>query len=347
MPIAVRRDPAALLENITRWLGDRLPGADRIDVPPLSAAEGGSSSETLFLNPRITEGGVTREERWVLRVQATGYQVYQDPSVERQYRVMDAVDRAGRAPLPRMLWLETDPTVLGAPFFVMDRVDGNVPHERYHSRGLFAEVGPADREAMWLSGIEAMAAVHATDLDRVAFLARPELGPTGLDQEITAWDNYLRWAKVAEHPVLTRARAWLDDHRPAERPTGLAWGDSRLGNMIFRDNKCVAVLDWETASLGGAETDLGWWLYFDWWVTEGTGVSRLDGIGDGPATVAAWERFAGRPAQAMEWHEMFGTYRFAIISERAIALTAAAGGTMPVGGGDSNPAIVRLRQLLG
>ena len=44
---------------------------------------------------------------------------------------------------------------------------------------------------------------------------------------------------------------------------------------------------------------------------------------------------------------MFGTYRFAIISERAIALTAAAGGTMPVGGGDSNPAIVRLRQLLG
>ena len=100
MPIGVRRDPAALLENITRWLGDRLPGADRIDVPPLSAAEGGSSSETLFLNPRITEGGVTREERWVLRVQATGYQVYQDPSVERQYRVMDAVDRAGRAPLP-------------------------------------------------------------------------------------------------------------------------------------------------------------------------------------------------------------------------------------------------------
>jgi len=147
--------------------------------------------------------------------------------------------------------------------------------------------------------------------------------------------------------VLTRARAWLDDYLPAERPTGLAWGDSRLGNMIFRDNKCVAVLDWETASLGGAETDLGWWLYFDWWVTEGTGVSRLDGIGDGPATVAAWERFAGRPAQAMEWHEMFGTYRFAIISERAIALTAAAGGTMPVGGGDSNPAIVRLRQLLG
>jgi len=329
------------------WLRARLPDADTVELPALGVAEGGSSSETLFLDPVITRGGAARQEHWVLRIQATGYQVYQDPSVERQYRVMAAVEREARAPVPRMLWMEPDPAVHGAPFFVMERIDGTVPHERYHSHGLFVAATAAEREAMWLSGIAAMAAVHATDPAEVAFLDRPNLGPGGLDREIAVWDEYVRWAKIAEHPVLARARGWLDEHLPTDRPTGLAWGDARLGNMIFRDNRCVAVLDWETASLGGAETDLGWWLYYDWWITEGTGVARLEGIGDGPATLAAWERFAGRPAQAMEWQEMFGTYRFAIISERAIALTAAAGGSMPVGGGDANPAIVRLRQLLG
>jgi aminoglycoside phosphotransferase (APT) family kinase protein len=260
---------------------------------------------------------------------------------------MDLVGRAGAAPVPAMLWFEADPDILGAPFFVMDRVDGTVPDERYHSRGVLFDASPADRQAMWLSGIEAMAAVHRTPLDGTDFLARPALGATGLDQEIAVWDAYLAWANIPDHPTLLRARRWLADHVPAQRPTGLAWGDARLGNMVFRDNGCRGVLDWETASLAGAETDLGWWLYYDWWITEGTGVPRLDGIGDRDDTIRAWEQFAGRRADAMDWHEMFGTYRFAIISERAVALMAAAGSGIAVGGGDANPAIERLRQLLG
>ena len=346
MAIATRRDPESVRPVIEDWLRARLPDATRVDLAPLKRPQGGSSSETLFLQPEITEHGVTRREHWVLRIQATGYQVYQDPSVERQHRIMDIVRRHSTAPVPVMLWLEGDSAVLGAPFFVMERIEGQVPDERYHSRGVLFDASPAEREAMWLSGIRAMAAVHRVDPALASFLSRPELGPTGLDQEIAAWDAYLEWAAVNPHPVLNRARRWLADHLPAHRPTGVAWGDARLGNMVFRDGVCRAVLDWETASLGGAETDLGWWLYYDWWITEGTGVPRLDGIGDRTATIAAWEQFAGRKAEAMEWHEMFGTYRFAIISERAIALTAAAGGSMPVNGGDANPAIARLRQLL-
>ena len=346
MPMAVRRDPAELRAAMTRWLRARLPEAEAIDLPAPVAAEGGSSSETLFLDPVITRNGVARRERWVLRIEATGYQVYQDPSVERQYRVMEAVGREGRAPVPRMLWMETDPGVLGAPFFVMERIEGVVPHERYHSQGLFAVASAAEREAMWLSGIAAMAAVHATDPGHVAFLGRPALGPSGLDQEIAAWDAYVRWAGIADHPVLIRARVWLDDHRPAGRSTGLAWGDARLGNMLFRGGACLALLDWETVSLGGAETDLGWWLYYDYVISEGSGIPRLEGIGGREATIAAWESFAGRKAEAMEWHEAFATWRFAIISERAIALTEAAGQKLPVSSGDGNPAVVRLAQLI-
>jgi len=346
MSIPSQRDALTLQTVMRDWLSARMPDATHIDLPPVRAAEGGSSSETLFIDPIVTRGGETRQHHWVLRIQATGHQVYQDPSVERQFRVMEMVARQGGVPVPAVLWFEGDAGLLGAPFFVMDRVEGAVPHERYHSQGVLFDATPAERRAMWLSGIRAMAAIHAIDPAHAAFLGRPELGPTGLDQEIAAWDGYLSWADVPAHPVLVRARQWLTDHAPAHRPTGVAWGDARLGNMIFRDGQCVAVLDWETASLGGAETDLGWWLYYDWWITEGTGVQRLEGIGGREETIRAWEDAAGRHAEAMDWHEMFGTYRFAIISERAIALAVAAGAQLGVTGGDSNPAVARLRQLL-
>lgn len=346
MSVILGRDLASTRSAIADWLGHRLPDAIRIDLPPLKAAEGGSSSETLFLDPEIeTTTGIQRPH-WVLRIQASGYQVYQDPSVERQYWVMEAVAKVSAVPVPAMLWFERDASILGAPFFVMERVAGAVPDERYHSRGILFDATPAARQEMWLSGIKAMAAIHRIDPGHVSFLSRPALGPTGLDQEVAAWDAYLDWAKVPAHPVLERARAWMSDHMPADRPTGLAWGDARLGNMIFADNRCRAILDWETASLGGAESDLGWWIYYDWWITEGTGVPRLDGIGGREDTIRAWEDFSGRKAEAMEWHEMFATYRFAIISERAIALMASAGGSIAVRGGDANPAIARLRALL-
>ena len=141
--------------------------------------------------------------------------------------------------------------------------------------------------------------------ERAAFLNRPALGVTGLDQEISAWDAYLGWAGVPPHPVLEKARGWISAHLPAHRPTGLAWGDARLGNMVFLEQRCRAVLDWETASLGGAESDLGWWIYYDWWVAEGTGVPRLDGIGGREETIRAWEDAIGRKAEAMPALEAF------------------------------------------
>lgn len=346
MSVILGRDLAATRTVIAHWLRQRLPDATRVHVPPLRAAEGGSSSETLFLDPEIETADGIQRQHWVLRIQASGYQVYQNPSVEHQYRVMDAVAKAGSVPVPAMLWFEADNSLLGAPFFIMERVAGEVPHERYHSQGILFDASPAERRQMWLSGIEAMAAIHRIDPHHVSFLAQPALGPTGLDQEVAAWDAYLDWAKLAAHPVLDRARVWMATHMPPQRPTGLAWGDARLGNMIFADHRCRAILDWETASLGGAESDLGWWIYYDWWITEGAGVARLDGIGGREETIRAWEDFSGRKAQAMEWHEMFATYRFAIISERAIALMALAGGSIAVRGGDANPAIVRLRALL-
>jgi aminoglycoside phosphotransferase (APT) family kinase protein len=340
----VGRNPEAIRAGLSTWLRGRLPGAERIELAPLAKAAGGSS-ETYFVDAAISEGGAARREAWVLRVEPTEHQIYQDADVGRQFRVLREVAACTKAPVPQALWHEADAAAIGAPFFLMARVEGALPDPFHHGRGLLAEAAPAQREAMWASAIETLAEIHKAPVEPFGFLGRPELGASGLDQEIALWDAYVRWTGNPLHPVQERTRRWLDDHAPRERPTGLAWGDARPGNLVFRDARCVAVLDWETASLGGAETDLGWWLFYDWFVTDGCGFPRLEGLGGPAAFLAAWEGAAGRKARDVGWHEVFATWRFSLIRDRAMQLAAAAGVTIE-GAPPDDPIVDRLARLI-
>jgi aminoglycoside phosphotransferase (APT) family kinase protein len=341
------RDPQKLGQALLPWLHLHIPDAEEITLPAPRRPEAGGSSETLFLEPLIREHGGVRREAWVLRIEATVHQIYQDPSVERQYRAMQALARSGHVPVPKVLWYESDRSVIGAPFFLMERVDGAIPNALHNSTGFLTQISPSRRELIWLSAIETLARIHSVEIERFRFLARPTLGETGLDQEIVVWDSYMRWSGAPIRTIQERARQWLSDHLPKDRPTGLAWGDARPGNMIFRDNACVAVIDWETVSLGGAETDLGWWLFYDWLVSDGFGVPRLPGLGTHGQTIKLWEEFAGRKALNIEWHEVFATWRFSLISDRAAHLARELGSQNAPRVDARSPHAERLEMLLG
>lgn len=342
MAAPVKRDPEATRQALLRWLRPRVDQAidiERIDVPPA-----GASSDTLVVSVRI---GAGRRERWIVRIQASSFQIYQDPGVEKQFRVLDALARHTNVPVPRVHWYEADASILGAPFFVMEAVDGQVVPLQYNGPGWLADASPAQRERLWQSGVEHLARVHATDVAHLGFLDRPHLGPTGLDQEIATWHAYLEWVRPEPHPALERGARWLADHAPRHRPTGLAWGDAQIANMIFRDGRCVAVIDWETVSLGGAEEDLAWWLIFDALYAEEAGVPRLPGLGGREATLTLWSHHAGRKPLDMEWQDVFAAFRLAVIMERAATLYAAVGQSVNgIGTGDANPIMRRLARLV-
>lgn len=335
----VRRDFDILARTLEQWLAPRL--SDSVAVTGIVAPNGGFSSETYLIDAFL---GAGRPARWVLRIQATKVQVYEDPAVEKQYRIMQALQRIGDVPVPHPLWFEGDSSVLGSPFFLMERIEGQAPPEEYHREGVLAEATPAVRETMWRDSIRTMARIHQTDTAPFAFLDDKSLGPCGIDQELARWDRFRVWTDLPGVDILDRGRRWLEDHRPAPTRAGLSWGDARLNNFLFRDNRCVAVLDWETASLGGGEYDLGWWLYFDRATSIGIGMERAEGLGDRAATIALWEAEIGRKAQAMEWHEFFAAWRFGWIVQRAFSLFEAAGIPIPV---NSNPAVRRMEELLG
>ncbi len=138
----------------------------------------------------------------------------------------------------------------------MDHVEGDVPADNlpYTMDGWVKDATEAQQETMWWSGLDAMAQVHRADwkaLD-LGWLDWPEHGRPGIGQQMSYYRAFLDWAaKGTAHPTLEATWQWLVEHQPDE--TGevvLNWGDSRIGNMIWRDFKCAAVIDWEMASLG-------------------------------------------------------------------------------------------------
>ena len=117
---------------------------------------------------------------------------------------------------------------------------------------------------------------------------------------------------------------WLVEHRPAEDgDVVISWGDSRIGNIIWDDFRCAAVVDWEMASLAQPELDLGWWLYFDRQFSEGLGVPRPAGFGSHEDTIARYSELMGRPMRDIFYYEIFSGFRFAVVMYRLSELVFA------------------------
>jgi aminoglycoside phosphotransferase (APT) family kinase protein len=328
------RDPDATRERLAAWLATQMPEARDLQVLNLASPSAtGFSSDTLLFDLEWRENGTPRTQALVVRTEPRGITVFPEYGIAKQYRIMEILRPTG-IPLPRTYWLEESEDVLGAPFFVMARVEGRIPTDTppYHTGGWMTEVEPAERAAIWWSGLETLAAIHRLDPHALGldFIDTQEAGATPLDRQLAYYRRFLDWAQPGRsHPSCEPAYAWLMDHRPREsEPVGLCWGDARIGNMIFDRGRCVAVLDWEMATLGNPEQDLAWWLFLDRHHSEGLGAPRLAGFPSREETVARYAELTGRPVRHLHYYEVFAAFRFAVIMIR-VARQLIAGGIFP------------------
>jgi aminoglycoside phosphotransferase (APT) family kinase protein len=333
---------------LQRWFSTKLDRASDIQVLFRGEAEGGSS-DTSFIDVVWVEDAGPVRQSLVLRCEPLSFRVYPDPDIGRQVGILNALRAEGTVPVPQVLWFEPNPGVLGTPFFVMEKITGNTlpTFPSYNASGWLADATPAQREQAWVSAVQTLALVHKVDAKWFSFLDSPSDGASGLDQQLTYWERYQQ-TQLAQppHGMFAQAQRWLEHNVPREKPSALSWGDARLGNLMFGGFECAAVLDWETVSLGGAEADLGWWLFYDEFFSTGLGLARLEGLGDRAATVALWEKSTGRRASNLLFYDIFAAYRVAQTIERVVMLHAARGTALPVGSGDENPAIIVLARLM-
>ncbi|MCM3922624.1 phosphotransferase family protein [Frankia sp. AiPs1] len=327
-----QRDPEKTRQALQSWFSAVLPHRSDLRVTEVTLpGTAGVANETLLCETSWTEAGVARSAGYVVRVNSPDF-LYKDADLTVHAEMYRVLGREPGIPVPAVVGIETDTGLLGEAFFVMERVDGRVPGDTppFHTTGWVHDLPPGDRAVLWHNAVEVMARLHQVDPAKVAFLDRPHLGPDGLRQDLAHWFDVAAWvARGRTDPVITRAERWLRTHVPPTHVTALAWGDSRLPNLMFRGLDVAAVFDWDMVCLAGAESDLAWWTVMDYSSTESVGVERLPGIGSPVQTVRRWQELVGRDAEHLDFHLVYASYRLAVILWRLGDLYGATGAMAP------------------
>ena len=323
------RDPREMRDKFERWLRATLPeGSDARVVELASPESNGMSSETLLVDAVWTEDGAEVARRLVARVEppATDYPVFTTYDLDMQFRVIRLVEEHTDVPVPATHWHETDRSVLGGEFFVMDRVDGLVPPDvlpyTFGDNWVF-DATAAARRSIQDSAVRAMAGIHSirpTDHD-LSFLELDQPGGTALERSLNHWKDYLEWVVGdTRSQLLDDCFAWLSDNLPEDTgPDALSWGDGRIGNMMFRDNEVVAVLDWEMAAVAPPEVDLGWMCYLHLFFQDLAVQLGAPGLPDmfRPTDVrATYAETAGYEPGDLRWHIAYAAMRHGVIMRR-------------------------------
>ena len=275
--------------------------------------EFGHSAEMLALT--IVTGDSRRDV--VLRLRPKPPALLEPYDLERQFTILRAL-----APtpvrVPPALWLEPSGDVLGRPFFVMERVAGDVYE-------MAAPDTTPDRVAKMCEGMaEQLAAIHLIDVDAVG-LAGLDDGPTHLDRELTHWADEMHRVRRGPLPALERLLAELRATKPTpyERVT-LVHGDAKPGNFAFVGDDVSAVFDWEMTTLGDPLTDIGW-LELLWMqpvgITSHPGALRIDDL------LARYTEASGIVPAHREWYRALNAYKMAVICLIGSMLYAAGSST--------------------
>jgi aminoglycoside phosphotransferase (APT) family kinase protein len=240
-------------DRLRPFLAERLGETDQFGV---ERHDQGFSNETLF----VTWG----DRELVIRRPPPGETADTAHDVLREYEVVHALQDTD-VPVPTTVAKHEDSDVMGCPFYVMDRLEGDVM--RFVELDRFSDADARRRVGEEM--VDTLAAIHTVDVDAVGL---DDFGtPEGFAQrQVDRWTEQFEWAfeettAEREVPEIHRIGDWLDENVPDESAHALVHGDYKLDNVIFAPGsppEIGGVLDWEMSTLGDPLCDLGWLLFF-------------------------------------------------------------------------------------
>ena len=303
--------PGLDLDALTEFLGPHLDGIH----PPLSAEviPGGRSNLTYIVH--------SGDRRFVVRRPPLAHVLPTAHDMRREYTVLEALRDTG-IPVPRVIALCADETVIGAPFYVMDYVEGHIVRDQMPSA--FPDA-PATRAAMSAALIDTLVALHEVEPEEVGLA---DFGhPEGfLARQVRRWWQQWEASKTRELPSIEALHRRLEETIPAQSRPGIVHGDFRLDNVMYAPDdpsRVVAVLDWEMSTVGDPLCDLG--LLLVYWADHpdepaglalhGGTVTVQDGFYKRKQIVSEYEARSSRDLSMLDWYVALGSYKLAIIAE--------------------------------
>jgi aminoglycoside phosphotransferase (APT) family kinase protein len=220
---------------------------------------------------------------------------------------------------PKVLAVCDDTAVIGAPFYVMERVDGEVitssipgPLDRPSERGRIAD-----------QLVDALVELHAVDWTGVGLEGFGK--PTGyLERQLRRFGGLWEHNRTRDLPAVERVGEWLAANRPESPPATIVHGDYRLGNTMFAPRApahLVAIFDWEMATIGDPLADLGY-MMIHWSQADDQGgrfnlqsVTRQPGFPTRQELIGRYEERSGRSMGALDWYVSLALWKAVVFME--------------------------------
>jgi aminoglycoside phosphotransferase (APT) family kinase protein len=252
---------------------------------------------------------------YVLRRPPLGHVLESAHDMGREHKIIAALANTD-VPVAPTYGLCADASVNGAPFYVMRFVDGLVLNDSTIAK----KIAENDRRALGFHVIDVLATLHSFDPDTVGLgdLGRKE---AYLARQLNRWTKQWEASKTDEIPAMEETRRLLETRMPQQIGSGIVHGDYRLGNMIVKGPRIMAVLDWELCTLGDPLADVGY-LMNAWAspaeIPSAPGDGAPTAAGGFPARAelcARYENATGRDLSGINYYRAFSHWRLAAIGQ--------------------------------
>ncbi|MXO89873.1 phosphotransferase [Altererythrobacter aquaemixtae] len=235
-----------------------------LELTAIEKFAGGQSNPTYRIE--------TSDGEMVLRRKPFGKLLPSAHAVEREHRLIEALHPTA-VPVARPIALYEDGDVIGAPFYLMEKVDG-----RTFWNGALPECTPEERSPLYRAMIDALASLHAIDPEDVGL---GDFGAPGnyFARQVGRWTKQYRASETEEIPEVERLIEWLPATLPQQDRVSIIHGDFRIDNMIYAPDRpeILAIIDWELSTLGDPLADFAY-LAMNWAMPHGERGAQLDGL---------------------------------------------------------------------
>jgi aminoglycoside phosphotransferase (APT) family kinase protein len=301
-------DPAAL----ERFFAEKVPelAGKKIEVLQFP---GGHSNLTYLLK--------VGEQELVMRRPPFGTKVKSAHDMGREFKILSALSTS-YAHAPKPVVYSEDPSVMGAPFYVMQRLRGVILRKELPPElGLDAPRLRKTCENL----VDALVELHALDYKAIGLdgLGKPD---GYVQRQVQGWTERYKGSQTDDVPVVTRVADWLEANRPADSGASLIHNDFKFDNVVLHPTeptRIMGILDWEMSTIGDPLMDLG--TFVSYWV-EAADEPVMQGIFTGPTVhpgaltrqeiIERYAQRSGRDVPRPEFYYVFGLFKTAVVIQQ-------------------------------
>lgn len=302
------------ITSLGDWLAQQTGEASSLEASPM---RGGGSCEMFELS--------RANQRWVIRRAPVAAVSDTAHNVVREFKVIEALQGSG-ARVPELLAACEDPSVIGAPFYIMRYIDGEVIRRKLPQQYL---ADPASQVTIGEELVDALVELHRVDWrgSPLENLARPD---NFLGRQVERWMHQLAGYRQRELAGVDTVAQWLERHCPAAGDLTVMHGDYKVDNVLYSKTlppRILSVVDFEMTTVGDPLIDLAWAMIF--WPEEGNLIAiAAPGSEAGMSAeycqspgelVQRYEIATGRDLGHFQWYQAFAAWKLGIVLEASYA----------------------------